>query len=66
MIIINNRDPLDWKEGMTVQDVLDLMGFTYKLIMVTVNGQMVEDDEFEQFNIPDNADVKVIHIHHGG
>jgi sulfur carrier protein len=66
MITINNRDTLEWKPGMTVKKILDTMGYTYSLIMVTVNGKLVDDDDYDTFQVQDNASVRVIHIHHGG
>nr|HPQ41946.1 MoaD/ThiS family protein [bacterium] len=62
----NNRDTLEWTPGMTVRDVLDAMGYTYVLITVTVNGELVDDDDFDTFEVPDGAIMRAIHIHHGG
>ncbi len=66
MILVNNRDKVEWKDGMTVQDVLDAMGYSYVLITVTVNGEIVARDDFSRYPVPDNADLKAIHIMHGG
>ncbi|MBI5529088.1 MAG: sulfur carrier protein ThiS [Deltaproteobacteria bacterium] len=66
MIVVNNRDKLDWREGMTVQDVLNAMRFDYALIVVSVNGAQVEKDAFATHPVPDGASVQVIHIAHGG
>ncbi len=66
MIIINNRDHLDWHEGMTVRDMLDAMGYTYALITVSVNGDLISKDDYEQAVIPDKAEVTVFHLAHGG
>lgn len=66
MITINNRDRLEWTPGMTVRDLLTAMNFTYVLIMITVNGELVDEDDYDTFTIPDNAAVRAIHIHHGG
>jgi len=66
VITINNRDKLDWTPEMTVRDMLDKMGYIYVLITVTVNDELVDDEDYNTYLIPDNADVKAIHIHHGG
>ena len=34
--------------------------------MITVNGKFVEPDDFDSSNLPDQADMKAIHLHHGG
>lgn len=66
MIIVNNKETLEWQEGMTVQDVLDQMGFVYRRITVSVNNQLVPKEDYETYRIPDNADVNVFHLAHGG
>lgn len=66
MVIVNARDRLDWKPGMTVRDVLDAMGYSYPLITVSVNDKVVETDDYEHFTIPDNAEITIFHLAHGG
>jgi thiamine biosynthesis protein ThiS len=66
MLTINNRDKLDWHEGMTVQDVLDAMGYTYVLMTVTVNGTLIPRDEWATRSVPEDADIGVFHLAHGG
>jgi len=66
MIIINNRDKLDWKEGMTVQDVLDQMNYSYSYITVTVNEKLVPEEDYNLFIIKNNDNVGVFHLAHGG
>lgn len=66
MITVNNRDKLDWRDGMTVQDVLNAMNYDYALIVVSVNGARVEKDAFKTHPVPDGAEVQVIHLAHGG
>lgn len=66
MVIVNNRDKVDWREGMTVRDVLRAMNYDYALITVTVNGMVVMDESYATFAVPDGADVNVFHLAHGG
>ncbi|MBD3237409.1 MAG: sulfur carrier protein ThiS [Candidatus Eisenbacteria bacterium] len=66
MIIVNNRDKLDWHKGMTVHDLLQEMGYSYKLITVTVNGTLVPQSDYEDHEVPDGAEVTVFHLAHGG
>ena len=66
MIIINNRDKLDWKEGMTVQHILDEMKYSFSYITVTVNEKLVLEDDYDLFIINDNDKVGVFHLAHGG
>jgi thiamine biosynthesis protein ThiS len=66
MLTINNRDKIEWSEGMTVRDVLDAMGYTYVLITVTVNGTLVAKVDYDTHPVPDKAQVTVFHLAHGG
>jgi len=66
MLLINNRDKVEWREGMTVQDVLDAMGFDYALITVTVNGTLVKEEDYTTHAVPDDSKVGVFHLAHGG
>jgi len=66
MITVNNRDKLAWRAGMTVRDVLTTMNYTYRLITVTVNGILVPKEQYDTYQIPDEAQVTVFHLSHGG
>lgn len=66
MITINDRDRIEWRDGMTVTDILNAMGFTYALITVTVDGELVPKEDYETYSVPDDAKVTVFHLAHGG
>lgn len=65
MIEVNGRK-LAWRQGMTVSQALADMKYDFAHITVTVNGAFVPADEFDAVPVPDGADVKAIHLHHGG
>jgi thiamine biosynthesis protein ThiS len=66
MVTVNNRDKVNWRENMTVRDLLQVMHYSYFLITVTVNGEFVAKEDYEEYEVPDNADVTVFHLAHGG
>ena len=66
MVMVNNRDKLEWNEGMTVKELLKKMKYTYFLITVTVDGEVVPKAEYDYYEVPDDADVNVFHLAHGG
>jgi thiamine biosynthesis protein ThiS len=66
VILVNNRDQIEWEKNMTVQDLLKKMNYTYSLITVTVNDELVLKENYDSFKIPDNAKVTVFHLAHGG
>jgi len=61
-----NGNPLPWEEGMTVKKILELKNYTFKMLVVKVNGQLVKKDKYAETVVPDGADVKVIHLMSGG
>ena len=56
----------DWSEGMTVQDALDMMNYTFRMLVVKINGNLVPRKEYAAATIPDGAEVMVIHLISGG
>jgi sulfur carrier protein len=66
VIQVNNRDKIEWQEGMTISDLLESLNYTYHQIIVKVNGQLVPRDSYETYLVPDGADVKAIHLIAGG
>ncbi len=65
MITINGHKK-PWQEGMTVQDALNLMNYTFKMLVVKIDDNLVHKKDYASTTIPDGADVKVIHLISGG
>lgn len=66
MIKVNGEAAV-WREGMTVQDVLDYKNFTFRMISVWIDGVAVPDRElYPTTPVPDGSDVEVIHMISGG
>lgn len=65
-MITVNGEKLDWKEGMTVQDVLDAKNYTFRLISVWVDDEAVARDDYSASKVPDGSKVQVIHNISGG
>lgn len=65
MITINGHKK-PWQEGMTVQDALNLMNYTFKMLVVKTDDILVQKKDYASTTIPDGADVKVIHLISGG
>lgn len=61
-----NGDPLEWTDGMTVRDILTLKRFTFPMLVITVNDQVVERRQYDSTQVPDGANVKVVHLMSGG
>jgi sulfur carrier protein len=65
MIRVNGEE-MEWEAGMTVQDVLERRKYTFPLIVVKVNGELVRKPAYASYPIPDGAEVWVIHLISGG
>jgi sulfur carrier protein len=61
-----NGDPLAWKDGMTVRDVLTAKRFTFPMLVITVDDDIVDRKDYDTTVIPDGANVKVVHLMSGG
>jgi sulfur carrier protein len=51
---------------MTVQDVLREKNYVFRMLAVSVDGQLVPRKEYATTLVPDGADVQVIHMISGG
>ncbi len=65
-IILNNRNEKFEKEELTVQELLDIKKFTFKMIIVKINGNLVEKNNYKSTIIRDGDKVDVIHLISGG
>ena len=65
-MITVNGNVIEWFEGMTVTDVLSVMKYTFKLLVIHVNDEIIKRDEWPSTLIPQGAEVKVIHLMSGG
>ena len=67
MINVNDK-PYNWSQGMNVYKLFRIMG--YKLqkpsVLITVNNDVIRRDAWEEFHIPENAEISVINLLRGG
>ena len=66
MIRVNDRDELEWEDGLTVTGLLDHFRYTFPHIVVTIDGEVIPRQEYPTRGIADGADVRVIHLIAGG
>ncbi len=65
MINVNTED-FPWLPGMSVRALLDEKLFTFRHIIVRVNGEFVPEEDYEKQLIQDGDDVLVLHLMAGG
>ena len=55
-----------WASGMTVADLLDDIPKGHQYAVIKVNGRYVSRPDFKQYEIPDNAEIRLIPMIAGG
>ncbi|MDI3528139.1 MAG: sulfur carrier protein [Tenuifilum sp.] len=67
-IILNNQaEHLETnKATITVSELLAIKNFTFKMLVVKINGKLVKKDEYATATIQDGDNVQVIHLISGG
>jgi sulfur carrier protein len=61
-----NGDPLEWRVGMTVRDILVARNYRFPLLIVTIDDALIARQDYEIATVPDGANVKVVHLMSGG
>ena len=66
MIRVNGQYDVEHRDGMTVQDVLDALKFSFRMIVVKIDGRVILRKDFGTTEVPDGAEVQAIHLISGG
>lgn len=65
-IILNNRPESFAPDNMTISELLKEKNFTFKLLVVKINGILVKKEEYQSAIIKHGDKVDVIHLISGG
>jgi thiamine biosynthesis protein ThiS len=57
---------MEWRPGLTIEEILNNLKENLSIIVVKVNGRPVLKKEYGTFEVPDNAEVNTIDIIAGG
>lgn len=61
-----NDNIIDWEENMTITRILKVMNYTFRMLIIKVDGKLIKKNEYASTIVPAGADVKVIHLISGG
>jgi sulfur carrier protein len=61
-----NGNQIDWEEGLTISRLLVKMNYTFRMLVIKMNGTLVKKNQYETTSVPDGADVAIIHLISGG
>lgn len=65
MVEINGH-MVPWEKGMTVKRLLEIMNYTFPMIIVRVNGESVGKGDWDTYPVPEGAKVQALHQIAGG
>ena len=65
MIKVNTEDH-PWTKLLSVQELLDEKGYIFPHIVVRINGEYIEEDDYHKRLVQDGDDVLVLHLMAGG
>lgn len=65
-MILNNREYKEWREGLTVRDVLNENKFTWPKLVIKLNGKVIWPSEYDSTTVNENDNLEVIHLLGGG
>jgi sulfur carrier protein len=66
VIRVNAQYDVEYRPGMTVQDVLDALKFSFRMIVVKIDGKVVLKKDFATTEVPDDTEMQAIHLISGG
>ena len=65
-ITLNNNPETINERSVTVNQLLQLKNFTFKMLIIKINGALVQKRDYETTAIHDGDDVSVLHLISGG
>jgi len=66
MSIEVNGKNIDWIENETVKELLKRVKYTFPLVVVKINNELIPRNKFNEKIVPDNSKIAVIHMISGG
>ncbi len=64
-IEVNGRK-VDWVENETIKQLLKRVKYTFPLVVVKINKEVIPRKDFSNVVVPDNSKIDVIHMISGG
>ena len=65
-IVLNNREEDFESDQMTMTELLAVKKFTFRMLVVKINGELIKRHEFDHKTVKDGDDVMVLHLITGG
>jgi len=65
-IILNNKEEVFEGDQLSISELLKAKKFTFKMLVIKVNGRMIKKSEHNSAFVHDGDDVMVLHLISGG
>jgi thiamine biosynthesis protein ThiS len=65
-IVLNNRDEEFDRKSMTVNEMLEIRKFSYKMRIIKINGRLIQKDHYDSEIINEGDNVQMIYLMSGG
>jgi len=65
-IILNNTPEQFTEETLTIQQILDIKGFSFKMLVTRLNGVLIKKEERASTLVKEGDDMMVLHLMSGG
>ncbi len=65
-ITLNNRVETFKEESLTIEDIILLKNFTFKMLVTKKNGKLVKKEDRETTQVNDGDEILIIHLISGG
>jgi sulfur carrier protein len=65
-ITLNNNQEVIDSDNITISELLEVKKFTWKLLIIKVNGKILKRHEYDTVRVNEGDDVSVIHLITGG
>jgi sulfur carrier protein len=65
-IILNNREETFDQDQLAIDELLQLKKFSFKMLVIKVNGELIKKSEYHNTNIKDGDDIMILHLVSGG
>lgn len=65
-ITLNNRPEVFEMDSLTIEELIKIKNFTFRLLVTRLNGELVRKENRASAHIKDGDDVIVLHLISGG
>jgi thiamine biosynthesis protein ThiS len=66
MSITVNGKKVEYIDNESIAELLKRMHYTFPLIIVKINGKLIKKKQYNTTMIPNESDIKVVHMISGG